>query len=588
MKPPSWSAMARAMAYLQFVSIGNNLRVRLRRLKQPKYLVGAVVGGAYLFLYLGNVFRWRFQGARTPSFDRGNEVYLAGASVAMLFWVLAQWILPAKRAALQFTETELAFLLPAPLTRRALIRFKLLRAQLPILFTSAVFTLLGAGSGGEWVFRWIGWWCVLFTLELHGIASSFVLTRLLDRGLTPWPRRLAILGGVSVVAAALGFWTWRSIPGAPGSGDGFEAWREWLGTALTTGPVRAVLTPFRWVLSPWFATDWMPFLKALPAVAALLYLHYRWVLASEVSFEEASLDVARKRAEIHAAARSGRNPLTAGKRRPRRPLFRLAPTGLPAVALVWKNLIAAGSALNRRLVFVLTLWLLMVSWGISGAFARGRGFDAAAVVGGFALVAFGASLFFGPQLLRGDFRQDYESMDVLKAMPVPGWQMVAGQIFGPAFLLTVFQWASLGIVASTLGHMGIEGNLGGIADRIALLLAVALIVPGYNLLAFVIPNALVLVFPAWVQVGKEGPMGVEVMGQRLVVALGTFFVLVVGLVPSASVVAGIHLLFRWLELPLAPAWLLGGVGGLLVFLAEFAGAVVLLGKVFEKFDLSRE
>ena len=39
-------AVMRAFAYLQAVSLYNNVRQRLLRLRQPKYLIGAVVGAA--------------------------------------------------------------------------------------------------------------------------------------------------------------------------------------------------------------------------------------------------------------------------------------------------------------------------------------------------------------------------------------------------------------------------------------------------------------------------------------------------------------------------------------------------------------
>ncbi len=584
--------LVQALTYLQLVSFANNLKVRLRRLKQPKYLVGALVGGAYVSLYLGNTLLWRFRtGGRAGEsgwFADAGGLITSLAAVGVLFWMLTEWIFPAKRAALQFTETELAFLLPAPMTRRMLIQFKLLKSQIPLLFTSGLFTLIGGAGGSGWLHRWIGWWFVLFTLNLHGIGASFVLTRLWDRGLTPWPRRALVLSILGAVAGILGYWAWRGVPGAPGAEGDLEQWREWGLRALTTGPVHVVLTPFRWILGPWAAAGTADFLRALPGAALVLGLHYVWVLASEVSFEEASLVAARKRAELVAVARSGRNPLTTQARRPLRPLFRLAPTGFPAVALVWKNLIATGSSLNKRLVIGIVVWIALMGWGLAGDFSAKEGWNPTWFVAGFTGIALGASLFVGPQVLRGDFRQDYESMDVLKALPLPGWQVVLGQLVGPAFLLTAVQWAMIGILVSTTEGHRFGGDPVPFLARLVLGLSVGLLLPGFNLMSLVIPNALVLLFPAWVQTGKEGPMGIEVMGQRLVVALGSFFVLVVGLFPAALLVAAVVYLFRVLSLPAEPSWILGGLGGLLVFLSEFAVAVWLLGGVFERFDLSRE
>ena len=41
--------MISALLYLQFHSIKNRTVMRLRRLKQPKYLLGGIVGGLYFY-----------------------------------------------------------------------------------------------------------------------------------------------------------------------------------------------------------------------------------------------------------------------------------------------------------------------------------------------------------------------------------------------------------------------------------------------------------------------------------------------------------------------------------------------------------
>ena len=49
--------MIGALVYLQVQSVRNRLRVRIGRLKKPKYLVGALVGAAYFyFFFLRNLF----------------------------------------------------------------------------------------------------------------------------------------------------------------------------------------------------------------------------------------------------------------------------------------------------------------------------------------------------------------------------------------------------------------------------------------------------------------------------------------------------------------------------------------------------
>src|SRR6188474_2018737 len=45
--------MIAALFYLQFHSVKNRLMMRFKRLKQPKYLFGAIVGGLYMYWYFG-------------------------------------------------------------------------------------------------------------------------------------------------------------------------------------------------------------------------------------------------------------------------------------------------------------------------------------------------------------------------------------------------------------------------------------------------------------------------------------------------------------------------------------------------------
>jgi hypothetical protein len=587
--------LVRSLVYLQVTSAKNNLKVRLRRLKQPKYLLGAVVGLGYFGFYFGQTLFWRF-GMRRQMTDATwagdqRDLMIGFGSVLLVLYAVGCWLLPGSRAAVQFTETELAFLLPAPLTRRSLIHFKLLKSQVPLLMTSVFFALLGGwASGGSWLYRCFGWWSLLFTLNLHGLGASFTLTRLLDKGLTPWPRRFVILVVFSSVATALGWWAWAGVPGAPTVDASAEEWQTWLSGALTGGPLFHALSPFRWVIAPWFARSAPEFFFALPASLGLLALHYVWVLSAEVSFEEASLAAARRNADLIATIRAGRNPLLTRGHAARRPFFRLAATGFAPVALLWKNLISASFVVNRRLLIFVSIWVVMVAAMLSGTLAGGAGLTIKTVVSLVSLVALGATAFLGPQLLRGDFRQDYECIDVLKMYPMPGWQVVLGQLLAPALMLTAVQWGLISILVAASDSVRVSRVMLDLETRLSIAACIGLMLPGFNLLSYVIPNALVLLFPAWTQSGREGPGGVEVMGQRLLVALGTGFVVFIGLAPAALIFFLIFSLVTNLGMDGAEtlAFIAGGAGGLGVFIVESAVAIFLLGKVFDRFDLTHD
>jgi len=196
-----------AFVFLLSRSFVNRTRARLKRLKQPKYLVGAIFGLIYLYGYF---FQFLFARGRP-----GRE-FLGGASgiiesigaVILCVLVVSAWIFPHERAALVFSEAEIAFLFPAPVTRRALIHYKLLKSQIAILFTVLLLTLVTGRlftSSHAWM-RVLGWWVILSTLGLHFLGASFARTMLLDRGISNWRRRTAVILALAALFAATAWW----------------------------------------------------------------------------------------------------------------------------------------------------------------------------------------------------------------------------------------------------------------------------------------------------------------------------------------------------------------------------------------------
>src|ERR1051326_7688572 len=86
-----------ALLYLQFHTVKNRILFRLKRLRQPKYLLGAIIGGLYFYF---NFFRWGFGIGRgtTQLLASDNQAFMecAGALV-LLTLLLAGWIFPRER-----------------------------------------------------------------------------------------------------------------------------------------------------------------------------------------------------------------------------------------------------------------------------------------------------------------------------------------------------------------------------------------------------------------------------------------------------------------------------------------------------------
>lgn len=578
--------MISALFYLQFHSVKNRLAMRLKRLKQPKYLFGGIVGGIYFYFYF---FRYMFgmggrrQGLPLAMSPENAALWECIGALVLFIILFMAWVVPHQRAALAFTEAEVAFLFPAPVSRRWLIHFKLIRSQTAILFTTILLMLVTRRLGGKAWIHVLGWWVILSTLNLHLLVSSFGRTMLLEHGITNWQRRLVILGVVLVAATTTLIWAAHTLPGfhieqmnTP------EAIRDYLRQVFMAGPLPYLLFPFRFVVKPYFAPNARAFLLALLPALALLLAHYVWVIRANVAFEEASVDASKKLAEKVAAMRSGRLQVGQQKFKSRRAPFNLAPVGPPSVALLWKNLLSAGQAFSLR------TWILLAVIGVTVSMVVGQssaGNDIGTAIGFIAGGFIVWSVFIGPQFLRQDFRQDLPLADMLKMYPLPGWQIALGELLAPAVILTAIQWFLLLVMMILLFRSGLRGLVG--PGMIVVGLGAAPVLPALNFLMLQIPNAAVLLFPSWFQTGKEGPQGIEATGQRLISMLAQMLVFVLALIP-AVVMFFVALVLAKIVLGLAGAIALGLVSSALVLGCEAALGLLFVGSLFERFDLSLE
>jgi hypothetical protein len=453
------------------------------------------------------------------------------------------------------------------------------------LFSALFMMLLGRWGRGNNLFHYIAWWGLLSLVNLHLVGSSFARTMLLERGISNWRRRLMVLGGAGLAAAGVILWARQTLPPPPGlSGDwDSAALADYARQILQSGPLLWLLAPFRWAITPLFAGDGREFLIALAPLLAIIGLHYWWILRADVAFEEASVELSRRAAERISAMRSGNWQAAHKPKKGRRPPFELRPQGWPAIAIFWKNLISAGHFFTGRAWFYL-IWIVVVVGAIVRPGGRHAGEGAALSILAVSLAVM--SLLYGPQILRHDFRQDLRVADVLKLYPMTGWQMVLGEILAPAAILAGAQWLLV-----LFAFLFCPANFGGVpapaALRVTAALAAALVMPCVDFIALLLPNAAALIFPAWVQLGKDTPRGFETMGQQLILIFGQIIVLALAMLPAGPAGAVAWFAAWWLSgraptVALASAALAGAA----VLAAEAAAGVHLLGKAFEHFDWS--
>jgi hypothetical protein len=575
-----------AFLYLQSRSFANRMLARLKRLKRPKYLVGAIVGGLYFYFYF---FQYAFLGGHKharPDFAVDTGMFELIAATVLCVVALSAWIFPHARTALIFSEAEIAFLFPAPVSRRTLIHFKLLRSQIAILFTTLLLTLITGRmfTGTHAWIRVLGWWVVLSTLNLHFLASSFARTMLLDRGISNWLRRSLVILTLGALIAVSIFWARRNITPPPLDDlSNWKAFRDYGKALFATPPISYLLLPFQFVVRPYLAADALSFVKALGPALLIIGAHYWWVIRSNVAFEEASVEVSRRIAERVAAARQGKGLDTAPKKGHCAP-FPLAATGFTPLALFWKNLIAAQTLLRPRTLLVVLLPFTIVAFAF-GSQRHAAGW-LAPMMTIMALMFLVWSLLIGAQMVRCDIRQDLAAMDVIKMFPLRGWQIVLGELLAPAVILTCIQGLLVAIVLALSGNFAREIRL-PFEARTGWAAAILVLLPFWNGVSLLIPNATMLLFPGWFQTRADAPQGIEVMGQRLVLLFGQLLVICVALIPAGIAFAFGYFAVKFLgAISLAP--LIGALGAAVVLTGEIALGIFLLGKLFEKFDLSAE
>lgn len=557
--------MTGTFVFLTACTLRNRVAARLRRLRQPRYLVGLLAGLAYLYWF---VLRHQLRATRRgdftadPQFAAFVPAVLVAGGLALWAVSLAAWLWPSTGPPLQFNRAEVQFFFTAPVSRRQLIHYKLLRSQLGILFGVAVVALFsGAAVAGRLWFL-LGGWLLFATLRLHLVGVAFTRASLVRRGWRP-PRAtwlpLAALGSLSAVIVATWALNLPALLALP-----FPAAMRRIFDLFSSGPAAAALRPFSALVAPVLASDARQFLHWAWPAALLFALNYAWVLRSETTLEEAAGAAEREQAR-------GRAPLP----RPatRKAPFRLAPAGRPEIALLWKNLILGGRFLTPGVVLRLIVPLLVLA---AAAAIR----EVALGLGPVALIVAAFLAVLGPYMVRYDLRQDMARLAVLKAWPVAGAALVRGELLAPALVLTSGVWASLA-VALVLSNGFDLGGL-SLADRAWLALAAAVAAPSLLLAQLVIQNAAVVVFPGWIPAGANRPRGVEAMGQQMLMFAGTLLLMTLGVLPAAAVAAvGGFVLFQLIGCAgLVPAALAFSAA----LVAECLLAIELLGRLIERTD----
>ena len=516
--------MLEAGLYLLSRSARNRAWRVLTRLRKPRYALAVVVGVGYLALVL--LGQRSGGGAPVPV-----PVMQVGGTLMLAVLAAKWWLFGADRLALAFSAAEIQFLFPAPVSRTGLLGYKLLRAQVLILVNVLIWLLLlnrGRGQILPLPLHAATIWAMFSILFLHRLGVALTRDSLTEHGRAGMVRHWPAIAGLFGLALVVVVSARRAMPAG-----GFEEHPDGiigaLRDVLQTAPLSWALLPFRLPFLPLAAPDFATWLPRFLAAVALVGVHALWVIRADRAFEEAAIEASARRAELlERWRRHGSPPRTPARRAGR--WGRLAPTGHPVRAIIWKNLTRLIRTASPSVVVTAGVMIAaIVGFTVLGGDEH---VEVTTMIATLALSWVAVLAIFGPQWVRIDLRGELDHLPALRTWPISGLSLMAGQVFSSALVLTATQGILAIVGLTALAESGQAG--------VRPVLLAGLFVPGVvlvgslNLVALAIQNAAALLYPSWVRT-EIRPGGIEAMGQHLLTAgISLLLVLLASLGPAAA------------------------------------------------------
>jgi hypothetical protein len=520
-----------AFAYLILTSTRNKLRSKIRQVRNPRYSIALLLGIGYFWMIFFNGSA-RHDGQPSPL---ASKTFGAILPIMIVVYVAFLWIFSADRTSLAFSEAEVAMLFPAPVSRRGLVIYKLVRAQAAVLTTSVIWLVL-FHSAGRGLPSIVASWVLLTTLSLHRLGATLLRAAPAEHGSTGARKNwLPItLFGVAASIVIFQLVAARALFAAADAG----ALGQVLVAEFAKAPLSWVLFPFHIAVAPMFAHSPEAWVRAIFPALGLLALHVVWVVRSDTAFEEAAAEASAKQAErVQALRARGATGGIVNPKNARRTIM-LGPTGSPAIALIWKNLLLLIRTGQWRSILGIPAIALACCLSFAG---RSTMAEILVVVG--CSVTAAVSLIFGPMTMRNDLRADLPRLPILKTMPLTGREIMLAEVTSTALPAAVMQFllAAVGLLAlSFISEAPIPTDV-----RIGMVIASPILLVGLSIANFTIHNGMALLFPAWVRLGTSGDAGVEAMGQMMLTSIVTLLLLAILLILPTISGAAVYFAMHW-------------------------------------------
>lgn len=563
--------MIRATGYIVACTTRNKVVRRLRRLRERRYLTGALVGALYLAFTLfmrQRAYQDAAGGGSAGSLLPALGAFGIAATASLLACATAvAWILPFRSGLLEFSRAETEFLFPAPVARRQLVIYRVLRSQAAVLIGALIVAL--AYPTGSLVARFrglLGVWIVLMASSIFFSVVTMARESFRGGARSAFAWLAALFSAVNLAALAAGL-TRELNRGPLATVD--DVVRVVLGTM--EGAAGWALAPVVWLVQPLFADGAWDFLVVLVRAVVVCIVAVGWLLWADAASPEAN-DAEEVRREVRPDGRRPRAYVT------RSPAWTLAASGRPEWVFAWKGALQMFRSIDRRALLrgAIVLTALLVATLV---ITRARG--VVLLVGVFATWGALFSIFLAPQVIRLDLREDLAHLAMLKTWPIRGQAVLRGEIIWPSVVVTVMAWL-FGLLSMVMSLASLSriplGNRGSF--WVAFLIAI----PGMVLAQYTMHNGFAVLFPGWTPIGPTRARGVAAVGQHLIVLVATWIGLAVAVLPGVLATSLLFTIFG----RAARMWVLP-VGALTITLTVVVEMLLVtraLGATFERLDLA--
>lgn len=517
--------------------------------------LNTVQGFAFLLLGIGMLGLWLapvllFPIVDHPLFRITPEMIESLVPPAVLGACLLTVILGEDKA-LRFGAAEMDFLFTAPLTRLDLMVYKLVE------------NTFGAALAGLFFFVWLVphvpnafaafWGCFQALLFVQLFQIAFVLLgQTVTAQIQTLNRVWVTLGVVAVVGALIGPAIY--LVQSPDVGQGWQRFQEtWIGFVMTF--------PLEYFGHTMTADGWYELAAWGGGAAAVNLVVMSVIIRLDRYYLDAALASSQRFLAMVQRVQSGGLLAVWGSplrwKLPQIP--RLSGTG----PIIWRQANHAARSLPTLLSVAATVLFAVAAPRFLSATSTLQYGDVTNIV--IAAAAFQLTFLF-TMMLRFDFRNDLQQMDLLKTLPIRPTAVAIGELVVPVAIATFVQATLI---------LGIAVSMDGPEMRNVLLIAITLTLP-LNFLLFGLENFLFLVYPSRSIAFNPGDL--QGIGRQIVLFITKMFLLfVLGL---CALMVGVFLFFQTRSVALAAfsIWLMLGLFAVLT--------IPLMAWAFARFDPS--